>query len=99
MNNRLKLQTMLEEICPNVYFQPPSNITLKYPAIVYSFKRFNTNHANDEKYINREIYDINVMDKNPESEIVKKLIKNKYVEFDNAFVSGGLNQTNLTIYI
>ena len=38
IESRLKLQEVLEEILGsrNVYFQPPENIRMQYPAIVYS---------------------------------------------------------------
>ena len=38
MKNRIELQTLLEELLgsKNVYYQPPNNLSMSYPAILYS---------------------------------------------------------------
>ena len=48
MNDRLKLHEILCEALGsrNVYFQPPSSIQMKYPAIVYSRSNINKKNAN-----------------------------------------------------
>jgi hypothetical protein len=35
MGHRLQLQTLLEETAEHVYFQPPPNIQMQYPCIIY----------------------------------------------------------------
>ncbi len=35
MAPRLQLQSLLSEITENVYFQPPNNVQMQYPCIVY----------------------------------------------------------------
>ena len=34
---------------PNAYFQPPANVQMKYPAIVYVLKGIDTIRADNEK--------------------------------------------------
>ena len=36
MIKRVKFQELLESVTTNVYFQPPSTTTIKYPCIIYS---------------------------------------------------------------
>jgi hypothetical protein len=35
MAPRLQLQTLLETLTEHVYFQPPENLKVQYPCIVY----------------------------------------------------------------
>lgn len=72
MQNRPELQTVLENILGsrNVYFQPPPDIQLRYPAIVYSRRKLNSIFANNKVYITLPEYEITVIDKDPDSEYV-----------------------------
>ena len=48
--NRLELHELLVTILGNrnVYFQPPSSIKMKYPAIVYSRSKIDDKNANND---------------------------------------------------
>lgn len=98
-DNRIKLQTLLEEVLGSkqVYFQPPSSIRMKYPAIVYSRSNIENLPANDSVYIQRHSYTITVMDYDPDSEIVKKISMIPRTSFSNHFTSDGLNHDVFTI--
>ena len=98
-DNRIELQTLLEEVLGSkqVYFQPPSSIRMKYPAIVYSRSNIENLPANDSVYIQRYSYTITVMDYDPDSEIVKKISLIPRIRFDNHFTSDGLNHDVFTI--
>lgn len=98
-DNRIELQTLLEEVLGSkqVYFQPPSSIRMKYPAIVYSRSNIENLPANDSVYIQRYSYTITVMDYDPDSEIVKKISMIPRIRFSNHFTSDGLNHDVFTI--
>lgn len=100
MASRLTLQTMLEEIIGsrNVYFQPPASISMNYPAIVYSRKPIENKHANNLVYKQDTAYELTVIDKNPDSEIVKKISKLKQCRHDAHFKSDNLNHDVFTLY-
>ena len=100
MSSREELQTRLEEVLGsrNVYFQPPSNIHMKYPAIVYSRSRIANNHANDNVYKQSLSYDLTVIDANPDSEIVMKISQLPKCRHDRHFKSDNLNHDVFTIY-
>lgn len=97
--NRIKLQALLEEVLGSkqVYFQPPSSIRMKYPAIVYSRGNIENLSANDSVYIQRHSYTITVMDYDPDSEIVKKISMIPGIRFGNHFTSENLNHDVFTI--
>ena len=100
MVNRLYLQTIFEEILGsrNVYFQPPASVQMKYPAIVYSLKDLDVRRANDELYTFKTAYEVTLIDKNPESGFVEKIIKLPYCSFDRSYVADNLNHFVFTIY-
>lgn len=98
MASRVDFQEHLLTIAKNVYFQPPSDYKMVYPCIVYSRKNIDNIEADDKTYMTNTSYTVTVMDRNPDSVIVEKLLKLKYCKFDRQFVSGGLNHTALNIY-
>ncbi|MPM42080.1 hypothetical protein SDC9_88742 [bioreactor metagenome] len=98
MDSRIKLQEFLETITPNVYFQPPSTITMKYPAIVYSRKAIGKMRANNINYKLNNSYTVTVIDRNPDSKIASVINNMNYCEFDRQFVTDGLNHITFSLY-
>ena len=100
MNNRLKLHEILCEALGsrNVYFQPPSSIQMKYPAIVYSRSNINKKNANGNPYITNLSYDETLIDKNPDSPIVKSILEIPYCSYGRHYVSDNLNHDSFPIY-
>ena len=100
MASRLDLQDKLEELNENrnVYFQPPSNIKMNYPAIKYEIDRIDTKFANDSSYIRNKRYTITVISKNAKPEIIDKLLDLPMCTFDRGYVSDNLNHFVFTIY-
>lgn len=98
MDKRVEFQRFLETITPNVYFQPPTNTSIKYPAIVYSIRDIDKIRANNKTYKLNRSFDVTVIDRNPDSPIVTKLLELDYCEFDRQFTTDGLNHISLIIY-
>ena len=84
MPSRLNLQTELETILGsrNVYFQPPSSVRMQYPAIVYSRKDIEKRPANDSAYRKLLRYEVILIDKNPDSKFVDKILDLPYCRFN-----------------
>lgn len=100
MASRLELH---EELCEllgsrNVYFQPPSSVKMKYPAIVYSLDALENRHANDLVYSTNTRYSLTYIDEDPESVKVRELLKLPYCRFNRFYTSDNLNHYNYTIY-
>lgn len=93
MGRRLELQTILEDILGsrNVYFQPPSNVRMKYPCIVYSWQRQIERYADNDSYLNRRSYQVTVIDRDPDSIIPSKIQRMPYTRMSSIFVSDDLN--------
>lgn len=107
MDNRLKLHEKLCEIINitesngdrHVYFQPPSSIKMKYPAIRYSFDEMKNNHANNGIYKNKRGYSITLIDADPDNGFVDKILEIPYCRFGNSYIADNLNHYTFTIYI
>lgn len=99
MGNRLDLQATFEELLgsPNVYFQPPSSIKMSYPAIVYSRKSVTLMRANDHVYSQLPEYEVTLIDPDPDSEFIEKLLQLPYCRFDRHFTSDNLNHDVFSI--
>lgn len=100
MSDRLNLQTELETILGsrNVYFQPPSSVRIQYPAIVYSRKDIEKRSANDGVYQKLPSYEVILIDKNPDSKFVDKILELPYCSFDRHYESDNLNHDVFTLY-
>lgn len=100
MRDRLKLQAILEEQLgsSNVYFQPPANIRMSYPAIVYSRSDIENRFADNSPYNQAKAYTVTVIDKNPDSEIVDRIAKLPMCMYDRNYKSENLNHDVFTIY-
>lgn len=98
--NRENLQKILEEILGsrNVYYQPPESIKLNYPAIVYSRERIDNSFADDKVWKQDCSYQITVIDKDPDSEIVNKVSQIPMCRHDRHFTSDNLNHDVFTLY-
>lgn len=101
MFNREQFQTALEEVLGSrqVYFQPPENVRMSYPAIVYQISTIRGDHADDIFYRDRTGYTVTLIDKDPSSIYVKSLLKFRYSAFDRFFRADNLNHFVFTMYV
>ena len=98
MPSRLDLHEILCGISKNVYFQPPSTVKMKYPAIVYARKGIDNTFADDSVYTQSYYYQITVIDEDPDSELVASVSKLPKCRHDRYFTSDNLNHDVFTIY-
>jgi len=101
MAPRLELHNLLKEIVgPNgkVYFQPPANVQMEYPCIVYNRDSAFTRFAGNKLYRYHKRYQVTVIDRNPDSEIPDKVIALPLASFERWFAADNLNHDVFTIY-
>lgn len=100
MGSRLELQAIFEDILGsrNVYYQPPASVRMSYPAIVYSRKDIENVHANDSAYKQNLCYEVTVIDRDPDSDIVMTVVKLPFCSYDRHFTSDNLNHDVFTLY-
>lgn len=98
MGQRPLLQQILETICENVYFQPPSNVQMEYPAIVYSRITAKTTFADNSPYRFTKQYQITSISRNPDDVNVDKIGILPMCKHERFYVVDGLNHDVFAIY-
>ena len=100
MASRLDLQTKLEELLGNrnVYYTPPENLKIQYPAIIYSKTEIESIYANDAKYSNFNRYQIIVVDSKPDNEVIQKILELPLSSYDRHYVTNNLNHDVINLY-
>lgn len=100
MSNRVELQAKLERILGsrNVYYQPPESVKINYPAIVYSRDDIDTRYADDKAYTYTKRYEIIVIDRKPDNEVIDRILELPLCSFDRHYTSDNLHHDVLTLY-
>lgn len=101
---RVELQRIFEEILgsKNVYFSPPSGTKLRYPCIIYKLKDINTGQADNQNYTSFRVYDVTLIDENPDTGLVDALLNYKFpssgAKFVTSFTSDHLMHYQFRLY-
>lgn len=100
MAPRLQLQELLEFTLgsTNVYFQPPANVQMVYPCIVYNRDRVDTVFADNDQYRFNKRYQVTVIDRNPDSDIPDRVAKLPLCSHSRFFTADNLNHDVFNIY-
>lgn len=100
MEARLELQVLFEKLLDsrNVFYQTPESVKMKYPAIVYSLHDFDIKHASNQIYKQSPYYEVILIDSNPESEFVEKILRIPYCRFTTHYKADNLNHFVFNIY-
>lgn len=100
MGDRPDLQTIFEEILRsrNVYFQPPENLRMNYPAIRYVHGSFDKLHADDSAYKLLTAYEVTLIDANPDTEFLAPILALPYCSFNRFYRADNLNHWVFTLY-
>lgn len=99
MKDRLLLQKELETFLPKVYFQPPTNLQMSYPCIVYGKSGKSNIFSNNKKYHRTQTYQITVIDVDPDSTIADNIEEHfQYCSINQQYVVDNLHHTTLTLY-
>ncbi len=97
-----RLVSIMKSVDPSwadhVYFQPPSNIRLKYPCIIYNKSYGDTKYADNNPYIFNIRYQITVIDRDPDSQIPGLIAMLPMCSADRCYISDNLNHDVFNIY-
>lgn len=99
---RLELHEKLCEVLGsrNVYYQPPSNIRMKYPCIVYHPNPSEDVFADNRRYLVHYSYKVQIIAHDPEFELFDTFPDCfEYVtEVPQRFEADNLNHANFNLY-
>ena len=92
---RLALQALLEEISgyaePDVHFQPPPNVELEYPCIIYKRDDAKTEHADNRPYRFTQRYQVMVISKKPDNPVLAKIAALPLCSYSRFYTAENLN--------
>lgn len=98
---RSELQALLETFVPpggKVYFQPPANVKIVYPCIVYKRDYADSQFAGNVVYSHTKRYQVTVIDKKAESSILPFLDSQPLCLFTRSFAVDDLNHDVYSLY-
>lgn len=99
MAPRLELQALLLEICENVYFQPPPDLQMKYPCIVYNRDDEDTRYADDRPYKQVRKYRLTYIDRDPDTEaVLSRISLLPRCTYDRYYAADNLNHDVYTLF-
>ena len=90
---REELHDLLVEVLgsSNVYYDPPENLKMKYPAIVYHRNNIKNTFADNKPYKQTYSYSVTLIDKDPDSEILSRIAELPMCTYEQHFTSNGMN--------
>jgi len=100
LDRRKQFNDILKELIgnENVYFQPPEDRTMQYPCIVYQRDNASFKPADNLPYSTTQRYQVTLIDQNPDSDVVDKLLNLPLSSFNRHFATSGLNHDVFVIY-
>lgn len=99
-SRRLLLHQKLTEILEseNVYFQPPSNLTMRYPCIVYNRAAADHKFADNQLYRYTQRYTLTLIDSDVDSNKIIKLASLPMTTHERWFAVDNLNHDVFNLY-
>ena len=95
---RVDLSEIFNELCPNVYFQPPGGHAIKYPCIIYSLNDIDSYGANNRWYKMDDVYDIEYITRNPDDPVIHQIAKLPMCSMSKPFTSENLHHYPYTMH-
>ena len=72
---RTDVHEILTKLCDNVYYQPPSNIQLTYPCIIYRKTGVVDLKAGNTLFHRYTVYTLTLIDRNPDTTLIEEVEK------------------------
>lgn len=100
MGKRSNLQLVLEDVLGSnaVYFQPPPNLQMAYPCIVYKRDTADTRFAGNAPYRYTQRYMVTLISQDPDIEVFGKVAALPMCIFNRSFVANNLNHNVFNLY-
>ena len=82
----------------NVYFQPPYNVQMQYPCIVYQRDSARTEFAGNRPYNYTQRYQLTHISRDPADETLAKIAALPMTSYSRFFVADNLNHDVFELY-
>lgn len=101
MGRRIDLQYELIALLNtnNIYYQPPENLKIKYPCVVYFKDSIDINRANDQSYLMKKRYELTIISEKVDCEYIDKILNYfSYSSFGQHYIADGLHHDTISLY-
>lgn len=98
MGSRSDLHTLLKTITSNVYFQPPTNVQMVYPAIVYKRDRGDTKFGDNAPYRHTRRYQVTIIHEDPDNDLYDKVAALPMCLHERFYTADNLNHDVFNVY-
>lgn len=100
MGTREELDDIIRETIGsnNVYFQPPDNMKISYPCVVYELEGFWGKNADNRNYHRRRYYHMIYITRNPDDPVIEKLEDLPACAMGRPYDNDNLHHYPYTIY-
>lgn len=100
MASRVDLHNELKTLLgsPNVYYQAPESVKMEYPAIRYTRSDVDSRFANDKPYMHKNKYEITVIDRKPDNQVIDKLLKLPMCTYNRHYTADNLHHDVISLY-
>lgn len=98
MDRRKQFHQVLKTCTPAVYFEPPEDVGMVYPCIVYQRDPGSTKFANNRPYNYEQQYEVILIARDADTDVLAKLAalpKSTHARF---YVADNLNHDVFSIY-
>lgn len=98
---RLELDFLLRELLGDegtTYYSPPNGTELNYPCIVYKLSGIDSDYADNISYLTFLHWQLTLIDEDPDSKFVDKILGLPMVNFSTFFAKDGLNHFVFGLY-
>lgn len=82
----------------NVYYQPPTNLQMKYDAIRFDLSTIDARFADDKRYAKMNCYEAILITRLPEPEVLDKILELPYASLGRTYKADNLYHYPITIY-
>lgn len=99
--HRIKLHEELCEILGtrHVYFNPDTNVRMKFPCIIYNTSVGRAHNADNQNYLFCDSYNVTVVDQDPDSQIPDAVLKHfRKIRRGSPFIADGLHHSPFVLY-
>lgn len=98
LTERERLQTRLEVLTTNAYFQPPPNHEMQYPCIRWKWDPAKTTFADNKPYLFAQAYQLTVIFSDPDDPLRGEVAMLPSCKHDRDYVADKLYHSVFTIY-
>ena len=98
MGPRLELHKIFKTLVANVYNQPPTNVAMKYPCILYKRASEEVQWADNRRFADKIRYEVMVIDPDPDGTLWPKVRELPLCKFERHFTADNLNHDVFNLF-